>query len=235
MTYLARATLLTMKKHTTWVHAGVFHMAVDRRMVPLHVVPPRPGGEPNDADLARALIAGELWATATTWNRFAPIVYGIASRALGRDAEAEDVTQEVFYRLFARVNTLRNPEAFRSFVVSFAIRIVKWELRRRRARRWIMLSESDHLPDVASLEGDPESREVLRRFYVVLDQLSARERLVFALRYLESMTLEEIAIAMPISLSTVKRTLARAAGKVSQWIEGDEDLAHYFEGKRGDQ
>lgn len=209
-------------------------MTVDRRRVPLHVVPPGARSDPTDADLARALIAGESWATAATWNRFAPIVYGIANRALGRDTEAEDVTQEVFYRLFSRVGTLQNPDAFRSFVVSFAIRIVKWELRRRRARRWIMLSDGGQLPEIPTLDGDPEAREVLRRFYAVLDQLSARERLVFALRHLETMTLEEISVVLELSLSTVKRTLGRAGDRVSQWIAGDADLVNYFEGKRGD-
>ena len=81
-------------------------------------------------------------------------------------------------------------------MVSFAIRIVKWELRRRRARRWMMLSDSDRLPEVAGTDNDAESRQVLRRFYAVLDGLTARERLVFALRHLESMTLEEIAAAL---------------------------------------
>jgi RNA polymerase sigma-70 factor, ECF subfamily len=211
-------------------------MAADRRRIPLHVVPPGGRVDPSDGDLARALMAGETWATATTWNRFAPTVYGIASRALGRDTEAEDVTQEVFYRLFARIGTLKNPEAFRSFVVSFAIRIVKWELRRRRARRWIMLSDSDHLPEVPVLltDSDAESRQVLRRFYAILDQLNARERLVFALRHLEAMTLEEIAAALEISLSTVKRNLVRASGRITEWIDGDADLTNYFEGKRGD-
>jgi RNA polymerase sigma-70 factor (ECF subfamily) len=209
-------------------------MATDRRRMPLHVVPAGGRIDPTDADLARALIAGETWAAAATWNRFAPTVYGIAGRALGRDTDAEDVTQEVFYRLFSRVGTLKNPDAFRSFVVSFAIRIVKWELRRRRARRWIMLSDLDRLPEVPVMDGDPESRQVLRRFYVILDQLTARERLVFALRHLETMTLEEIAAALEISLSTVKRTLSRASARVSEWIDGDTDLANYFEGKRGD-
>ena len=209
-------------------------MAADRRRVPLHVVPAGGRADPTDADLARALMAGEAWATATTWNRFAPTVYGIASRALGRDSEAEDVTQEVFYRLFSRVGTLKNPDAFRSFVVSFAIRIVKWELRRRRARRWIMLSDGDRLPEVAVPDGDAESRQVLRRFYAILDELTARERLVFALRHLESMTLEEIAAVLAISLSTVKRTLTRAGGRVTAWIAADADLRNYFEGNRGD-
>lgn len=210
-------------------------MAADRRRVPLHVVPAGGREDPSDAELACALMAGEPWATATTWNRFAPTVYGIASRALGHDSEAaEDVTQEVFYRLFARIGTLKNPEAFRSFVVSFAIRIVKWELRRRRARRWMLLSDSDRLPEVAGPDNDAESRQVLRRFYAVLDGLTARERLVFALRHLESMTLEEIAAALRISLSTVKRTLTRAGERVTEWIEKDGDLKTYFEGKQGD-
>ncbi len=58
---------------------------------------------------------------------------------------------------------------------------------------------------------------MLRRFYAVLDQLPARDRLVFALRYLESMTLEDIAEALDVSLSTVKRNLTHASARVSRW------------------
>jgi len=215
---------------------GEKSMAVDRGRLPLSVVPAVPGADPTDAELARALIAGQPWAAGATWNRFAPVVYGIVRRALGSQNDAEDVTQEVFFHLFARVGTLRDPASFRSFVVSFALRIVKWELRRRRARRWLMLSPSNLLPDTPAFDGDPESREVLRRFYAVLDQLSARDRLVFALRYLESMTLEEIATALDISLSTVKRNLNRAAARVSRWIATDKDLVTFFERRRrGDE
>jgi RNA polymerase sigma-70 factor (ECF subfamily) len=81
---------------------------------------------------------------------------------------------------------------------------------------------------------DPEAREVLRRFYAVLDQLPARDRLVFALRYLESMTLEEIAEALDVSLSTVKRNLTHASGRVSRWIAADPDLVTFFERRRRD-
>jgi RNA polymerase sigma-70 factor (ECF subfamily) len=187
----------------------------------------------EDADLARALIAGEPWAATVTWNRYAPAVYGIASRALGRASDAEDVTQEVFYRLFCRIGTLRQPDALRAFVTSFALRIVKWELRRRRTRRWLMLSDSSELPETGVFSGDPEARQALERFYAVLDRLGTRERLVFTLRHLESMTLEEIATALGISLSTVKRSLARATERVSLWVSRDKDLAGYFERPAG--
>jgi RNA polymerase sigma-70 factor (ECF subfamily) len=204
-------------------------MAVDRGRMPLAVVPAGPASDPTDAELARALKGGQPWAAAATWNRFAPVVFGIVRRALGSQNDAEDVTQEVFFHLFARVGTLRDPASFRSFVVSFALRIVKWELRRRRARRWLLLSPSNLLPDGPAFDTDPESREVLRRFYAVLDQLAARDRLVFALRYLESMTLEEIAAALEVSLSTVKRNLTRASARVSRWIAADRDLVTFFE------
>ena len=209
--------------------AQVRPLTTDRHSVPLYAVPAGSRADLTDADLARALMGGQAWAPAAAWNRFAPTVYGIANRALGRETDAEDITQEVFYRLFARVHTLKEPAAFRSFVVSFAIRIVKWELRRRRVRRFVHLSDSGDVPDAPVAGDDAESRQVLRRFYALLDQLAPRERLVFSLRHLESMTLEEVAAVMELSLSTVKRSLARAAARVSGWIDGDPDLMAFFE------
>jgi RNA polymerase sigma-70 factor, ECF subfamily len=176
----------------------------------------------RDIELARALIEGSSQAAEMAWERYSPLVHRIVSRAIGPDAEVEDVTQEIFYRLFARIGTLRKPEALRSFVISFAIRIVKWELRRRRARRWLTLSETGDVPDEQLLVMDAESRYALRRLYALLDRLSTRERLVLVLRHVEGMTLEEIAEAMELSLATVKRALRRASLRVSQLIDSDD-------------
>ena len=176
----------------------------------------------SDMELARALIDGAPNAAELAWERYAPLVHRIVSRAIGPDAEVEDVTQEIFYRLFSRIGTLRKPEALRSFVISFAIRIVKWELRRRRARRWLTLSETGDVPDEQLMVMDAESRYSLRRLYSLLDRLSTRERLVLVLRHVEGMTLEEIAEAMELSLATVKRGLRRATSRVSQMIDSDD-------------
>ena len=176
----------------------------------------------TDLELARALIDGTSHAAEAAWERYAPLVHRIVSRAIGPDAEVEDVTQEIFYRLFSRIRTLRKPEALRSFVISFAIRIVKWELRRRRARRWLTLSETGDVPDEQVMVMDAENRYALRRLYSLLDRLSTRERLVLVLRHVEGMTLEEIADAMDLSLATVKRGLRRAAARVSQMVDADD-------------
>jgi len=187
----------------------------------------------SDTDLARALVTGASWAFEETWNRFSPLVFNMAVSALGSPSEAEDIVQEVFCRLARKAKTLRQPECLRSFVVSFAIRVLKWDLRRRRVHSWLTFEPSDALTDVVRVSLDVESRDLLRRFYALLSRLGARERLVYALRHVESMTIEETAQAMDLSLSTVKRLQERATQQLSKRSEADLELTGLLMRKRG--
>jgi len=185
----------------------------------------------GDAELARAIAAAEDWAIAEAWHRFAPMVLVTAERALGSSSEAEDLTQEVFCRLFRVAKTLRDPDRLRSFVYSIAVRALKSQLRHRRLRAWLTFHGPETLFDPRYVTIDVEARDLLKSFYVLLDRLSARDRLVFILRRVESMTVEEIAEALSISTSTVKRSMARASSRLSRWVEGDPGLRHLLEGK----
>ncbi len=193
--------------------------------VPLSLVVGQTGQEASDADLARSLVAGEAWATVETWHRFAPLVIMTAERALGSRSEAEDVAQEVFQRVFRKASTLRNVESLRSFIYSFAIRVLKTELRYRRVRGWLSFRRPETLVDLSGITMDVESRDLLGKFYRLLDRLDARDRLVFLLRRTDSMTVEEIAAAMDISTSTVKRSMAHASKRLSEWVDRDPELA----------
>jgi RNA polymerase sigma-70 factor, ECF subfamily len=191
---------------------------------PLSLVTGPARGSVSDAELARRLGTGEDWALAETWHRFAPMVLMTAERALGSSSEAEDLAQEVFDRVFRVASTLRRPESLRSFVYSVAIRSLKSELRRRRLRAWLSFREPETLVDLRHATQDVEARELLKKFYVLLDRLSARDRLVFVLRRVESMTVEEIAAAMDLSTSTVKRSMARASNRLTRWVDADAAL-----------
>ncbi len=181
--------------------------------------------ETSDAELARALILGEPWAVDATWHRFAPMVMMTAERVLGSKSEAEDLAQEVFARLYRTAKTLRDPESLRSFVYSIAIRALKSELRYRRLRAWLSFHEPDSLVDLPGTSVDVESRDLLRKFHTLLDRLSPRDRLVFILRRVESMTIEEIAKTMELSVSTVKRSMLHASGRLSRWVAADPHLS----------
>jgi RNA polymerase sigma-70 factor, ECF subfamily len=206
-------------------------MSIHRSHIPLSLVGGRESRDLSDGDLARGLMADHAWALSETWNRFAPMILMMAARALGSESDADDIAQEVFYRVFKKAKTLRDPDCLRSFVVSFAIRVLKTELRRRRARAWLSFEQPETHVDLSSETMDIESRDLLRRFYALLARLNARDRLVFALRHMESMTVEEVATNMDISVSTVKRSISHATERLSRWIESDPGLGGLLDRK----
>jgi RNA polymerase sigma-70 factor, ECF subfamily len=181
---------------------------------------------PEDAEIVRALRAGEAWAASAVWNAYAARVFRIAARVLGSESDAEDLTQDVFARVFSGIGSLRDPSALGSFVFSVALRMVNRELHRRRVRRLLRLSDTGHLPDYPVDAPDSEAREALAWLYTILDQLGAEERTAFVLRYMETMSLPDIAAAMGLSLATVKRRLDRATERVER-ADADGTFAAY--------
>jgi RNA polymerase sigma-70 factor (ECF subfamily) len=184
----------------------------------------------TDAEMVMALQRKERGAAEAIWNRHSDGVRRFLSRALGSPSdEADDLTQEVFLRVFARARAIREPAALRSFIMSVAVWVLKWELRRRWVRRVVRLSESGELPEVGAQGGtDQEARQALRSCYAILDRLSVQERMAFVLRHLEEMTNEEVAERLECSVSTAKRVLTRATARVSAQVGKNADLQSYF-------
>jgi len=83
----------------------------------------------TDAELIRALRADDPGAAAALWARYSPPVGRVLAKALGPGLEIEDLTQEVFLRVFRRLPSLRDPSALRAFVLAVAMNVLKWELR----------------------------------------------------------------------------------------------------------
>ena len=148
----------------------------------------------GDVDLVDALARGEPWAAEEVWDRHSGSVRRLMARALGPRPEVDDLTQEVFLRVFSRIGLLRDVRALREFVVAVAVNVLKGELRRRWVRRKVLLSPDGSVPEIEARAADPEAREALARCYTILDKLGSRERAAFVLRYMEEQTLEEVAM-----------------------------------------
>jgi RNA polymerase sigma-70 factor (ECF subfamily) len=190
-----------------------------RESLPLRLVAQPDRTAATDTQLVEALCAREPWAEAAVWHRYAAFVHQVAHRSLGSRHDAEDILQQVFFCLFTRIDTLQKPSALRSFIFSITVRTLKSELKRRRVRRWVTLSETGEMPD-ASIPGvDPASAQLLRGLYRALDRLGVEDRTIFVLRHIQEMTLEEVAEGMQLSLATVKRRLQKSNQKVSEQFE----------------
>ncbi|MDP9034936.1 MAG: RNA polymerase sigma factor [Myxococcota bacterium] len=198
------------------------------RHSPLRLVSGTPETQPDDSALVLALSNGEEWAASAIWNRYAPMVYGLLDRALGSAGESDDLTQEVFLRVFAAIKKVRDPKALRSFIYSAAIRMLRWHFRSKRVRRVLTLSASGDLPEQAVRGADSEGRQLLERFYRLLDSLSANDRTAFVLRHIEGLSLDEIVAATGVSLATVKRRVRRGSKQAATLARADAELLQYF-------
>ena len=199
----------------------------------LPTLEPSPAPRSSDAEFVAALVRREERAAQQAWQRFAPMVYGVASRALGPSADVDDLVQEIFLRFYSRVHTLSDPSAVRSFIYSISVRVIRWELRGRWLRRVLSLTAPSELPETEYLPADPEVRDSLQRFYAVLDQLGPDDRTLFVLRFVEELTVDEVAAAAGVSRSTVKRKLSRVAKRVDKLLASDPvfSLRKFAEGR----
>jgi RNA polymerase sigma-70 factor (ECF subfamily) len=181
-----------------------------------------PRGRHPDGVLLREIIEGRPAAIAELFDRYGGLVRRMLTRTLGTAHDVDDLAQETFLTVIRRCRTLRDVEAFDSFVIGVAIRVAKNEVRKRRLRRVVGL---DQAAEVAAPPGhDPVAREGVRRLYAALDRLDAASRVLFVLRHVEELELTELAKAEGCSLATVKRRLARAEQRFEAIVAGDPVL-----------
>ncbi|MFO0550802.1 MAG: sigma-70 family RNA polymerase sigma factor [Polyangiaceae bacterium] len=183
---------------------------------------------PDDTALAHAIIAGSDRAAALAWDRFAPLVRTLAWKALGPSADIDDLVQDVFMTLFRRAPDLREPAALSSFVVGISVRCIRFELRKRRLRRWLSFLAPEELPELETPEVDHAARAGLRATYRVLDKLDADSRLAFVLRHAQGLELTEIAEALECSLATAKRRLAKAEARLTFHARREPELVPFL-------
>ena len=168
----------------------------------------------DDAVLVAAARARAPRAAAAIWRKHAPGVRRILQRLLGPSAEVEDALQDVFLRLFRDLDSLREPKALRSFLFGITLHVATSEIRRRRARRWLLLSHDGKLPEAAIVGNAIEERLELRALCDALERIDARSRRVFVLRYVEGLELTELSNVLGCSLATTKRRVADSAKRV---------------------
>lgn len=179
----------------------------------------------DDASIARILLEGDDRAPRVAWQRFAPMVHRMLKRAFGPEHDIDDLVQEVFLTLFKRVHTLREPQALKAFVISITAHVIRYELRRRTALRWLRFGDA---PDASAADANLDSREAVVRLYRILDRQGSDDRTVFALRYLEGLELVEVSQALGVSLATTKRRVARAWRRVVASARRDDALVEYM-------
>jgi RNA polymerase sigma-70 factor, ECF subfamily len=143
-------------------------------------------------------------------RRHQSMVFSIALRFLADPPAAEELAQDVFMQLHAKLSTLKSPEH-----VVFWLRKVTSHRCIDRLRRSRMPQVSlDDLPESAVLEFSPDVQPadpfLSRRLQQLVASLPGKARLMVILRYQEDLSAEDIAEVLEMPAATVKSHLQRA-------------------------
>jgi len=184
-----------------------------------------------DEYLISRLVAKDPVAQRRAFVMLAPLVRRVLRRTFGPAQEQEDLLQEVFLRLFNRIDTLRNPEALRAFAVSITVRACHAHFKRKRTRSFVRLWANEEAPEPA-VHADTSASQALIHFYGILDHLEAQIRIAFVLRFIEGMTETEVAAALGVSFATGRRRIREAWRRVTILATNDPFLAEYVDHAR---
>jgi RNA polymerase sigma-70 factor, ECF subfamily len=164
----------------------------------------------DDAALMQALRAGHPGAAAVFYDQHAAHVQRTLRSALGADEDIPDLLQEVFIRALDRIGKLRDIDRVRSWLTTIAIFVARGQIRLRSRRNWLRVFSPERAQPGHLDQPSSEARIALREVYAVLDGMAVDERMAFALRFIDGMTLPDAAEVCEVSLATFKRRLARA-------------------------
>jgi RNA polymerase sigma-70 factor (ECF subfamily) len=192
----------------------------------IRLVPPPSTAQGESADPAELLARaadGDPRAEETLFRRHAPLLARVATRILQGDrAEGEDVAQEALAIAFARLDTVREPQAFRGWLVTITVRLARRVLARRRWTRLFGEAPPPGLVTLALPDATAEARAELALLDGALAQLAVDDRVAWILRHVEGLELTEVASACGCSLATAKRRIARAHGSIVRVVRFEE-------------
>jgi RNA polymerase sigma-70 factor (ECF subfamily) len=156
-----------------------------------------------------------------------PLVIRIARSHLPRRVAEEDLAQEIFLKMFTRLDQYKGEVAFSHWVSRIAVTTCIDQLRAQKRRpefRWADLSEQEAevLDSVLTSDGEVAANDALASrelVYKLLGQLKADDRLVLQLLDLEQRSVAEISELTGWNQSLVKVRAFRARGKLKKLFE----------------
>jgi RNA polymerase sigma-70 factor (ECF subfamily) len=172
----------------------------------------------TDGMLVRSALDGDSRAFTALVDRHAAACLRFATRMLGERADAEDVAQETFLRVFHALHAYDDGTAFRTWLFSILVNRCRTALlRRARRERRVVLDDSAVRQTVAAPGADAADLQDEIRW--ALARLPAEQREAFLLRHVEELSYDEMAQATGMGTSALKMRVKRACVRLQHLLE----------------
>jgi RNA polymerase sigma-70 factor, ECF subfamily len=189
--------------------------------------PARSGDDAEDIRLMRLVAGGDTTAFEALIERHQALVAGTVARMLGSNSDVEDITQQVFIRVWRSAGRYVARAKFTTWLLKITRNLVFNEMRRTKrhprvpvqidpeAEELPLKDETGEAPDAALLQA-----ELQKAIESAIAQLPETQRMALVLRRYEDLSYEEIADILELSLPAVKSLLFRARTELRERLKG---------------
>jgi len=189
-------------------------------------------------ELVKRACKGDMTAFYEIVELYKKKVYFTAYRICGDHPEAEDISQEVFIKVFRFLHKFRLDAKLSTWIYQVTVNTAIDAVRKQKKKQVYMENtQMETMSQEATVTGSPaagpekqaEQNSLRRWIRQALPDLSRKEQTVFALRYYNEMKLSEIAEIMNISVNTIKTMLLRAKKKLRKRLAAyhpEYDMSH---------
>lgn len=184
----------------------------------------------DDEELIGLVQQNQEAALSVLYDRYGRLIYSLAFNALQDQALAEEITQDVFLRVWNKADTFR---AEQGKVVTWMTSITRYRaidvIRRRNVRpegnqaAWVDDPGFD-LPDSMDVEVEVETADSSRQIRLAMAELPDEQRLVLSFAYFQGYTHSQIAEILNEPLGTVKTRIRLAMQKLRQLLQEEDHL-----------
>jgi RNA polymerase sigma-70 factor, ECF subfamily len=183
-------------------------------------------GEQSEAEAIQRARHGDPTAFECLYRLHSRRVYALCLRMVGNSAEAEDLTQETFLRLFRKIHTFRAESAFSTWLHRLAVNIVLMHLRKKSPPTVSIEASPDQegetawpaidfgAPDLL-LEGSIDRINLLR----CIERLPVGYRKIFVLHDVQGYEHHEIAGILGRSAGVSKSQLHKARARLRELLQ----------------
>ena len=185
-----------------------------------------------DAEMLRAVLAGDATAYRGLVEKYQGRVYSLIYGMVRNREDARDLTQEAFVKAYRSLETFRLEAGFYTWMYRIAMNLAIDFVRKRKRREVVGFDETiaqrDDDGDIAEVHHEEgpgralERKQTLARIMDAMEELPEDQRQVVLLRELEGLSYKEIADVMGIPEGTVMSRLFYARKKLQKLLSDDD-------------
>lgn len=156
-------------------------------------------------------------------KKYERYAYILAFRNLLDEDDAKDVVQESFIRVWKHIKLFNNQVKFTTWLYRIVVNLCYDRLKAIKRKEKVMINKSEYHKIFFSLESDPEkiidNKQLAGIIGNLAEHLSFKQRIIFILRDIQELSIEEVSAILNMSKNAVKTNLVYARKNIREKLE----------------